>query len=251
MRGGLVGSKIGLGFTIAVVFAIASASVARADAYLFVFSTGPQTLTLTMSGGGTVTLSTNQSEFNPGTPNQGWWSPGENNDNFNDNYGVGSTAGEPHDHHNFFTFDLTGLSGTVVSATLNLQRYCGNKESDPSCGFAPGGPAKLPYDLWDVSTDPATLNAKSNSPNFGIYDDLGSGVNYGEYLMRTSGNPDRILNFALDPAAIAAINAAEGGYFSIGGAIPLSSIVPEPSTLVMMGSGLLGSVGLARRKLWP
>ena len=139
-------------------------------------------------------------------------------------------------------------AGTVVSATLNLQRFCGNRESDPSCGIAPGGPAKLPYNLWDVSTDPATLNARSNNPNFAIYNDLGSGVNYGAFVLKTKGDPNHILSLDLDPAAIAAINAAEGGFFSIGGAIPLSSIVPEPSTFILMGTGLLGLVGLARRK---
>jgi PEP-CTERM motif len=112
----------------------------------------------------------------------------------------------------------------------------------------PEGPRCFLFNLWDVSTDPATLNAKVNNPNFAIYNDLGSGVNYGSFVLPTSGNPNDILNFSLDPAAVAAINAAEGGYFSIGGAIPLSSIVPEPSTFVLMGSGLLGMVGLARRK---
>jgi hypothetical protein len=139
-----VRSNIGLAVTCAVVFAIATSIVAKADTYLFTSSSGPQTLTLTVLGTGTVTLSTALSEFNPGTPNQGWRSPGEANFNSNDNYGVGSIYNEPADHHDFFTFDLTGLSGTVVSATLNLQRFCGDTEFGPPCG-ATGGPAMLPF----------------------------------------------------------------------------------------------------------
>lgn len=244
-----LGTKIGLGVVFAVLVSFVTAGVAKADTYLFGFGSGAQSLTVTLTGGTMVTFTTDMSEFNAGTPNQGWWSPVDTNLNNNDNYGVGTSATDPADHHSFFTFDLRGFTGVVVSATLNLQRFCGNNESGGLCGRAPGGPVTLPFNLWDVSTDAATLNAKVNNPNFAIYTDLGSGINYGMFVLPTSGNPNDILNFNLDAAGVAAINAGEGGFFSIGGAIPLSALTPEPSSVILLGSGVLGLVGVARRKL--
>ena len=68
------------------------------------------------------------------------------------------------------------------------------------------------YRLHDVSTPVSALTGTGRDA--GIYSDLGSGTQYGYY--RYSGTePVRYLR--LNAAAVAAANAARGGYFSLGG----------------------------------
>lgn len=205
-----------------------------------------------------ITISTSQGEFTPGTPNQGWWSNGGGHSNTNANYFVGETGGS--EYRNFFTFDLSSLTGTVTSATLQLQgtRRCASPNATES------------YGLFDVSTASSTLST-SNGPDTGIFDDLGTGTSYGVFNvnMATCNNT---LSFTLNAAAISAINAAIGGYFSIGGALqdlngtsdqylfgfsggPQNLIldtasVPEPGSLGMFGLGMagLGLIFLNRRR---
>lgn len=71
-----------------------------------------------------VTYSTAQSEFLPGTYNQGWWSSGPGhtnpfNDN-NDNHFTGLTY-DGDTLRSFYTFDLSGLTGYVTNAALSLR----------------------------------------------------------------------------------------------------------------------------------
>jgi hypothetical protein len=164
----------------------------------------------------TQTFTTSESEFDAGFNNQGWWvappSPFSNFDG-NDNYVVGTlcdfvdTRCEDANTRNFFTFDLSGLDGAVVSARLELTRFL-SLGPDPSetIGF------------FDVSTDPVTLNNNTGTST-AIHADLGSGVSYGAFAVTTSGPPDEVLTFDLNEAALRDIDAARGGFFSIGGAI--------------------------------
>jgi len=75
--------------------------------------------------------------------------------------------------------------------------------------------APLTYTLWDVSTPAATLNDNSGR-NFAIYDDLGSGTTFGSFPVAL-GAPGDVLSFPLNAGGVAAVNAARGGRFSIGG----------------------------------
>jgi len=153
---------------------------------------------------------------------------------------------------NFFTFDLSSLSDAVVSATLRLTRFDYYSSADSEI-----------YGLFDVSTDTAILN-DTNGVNAAIYADLGTGVSYGEFEVFSTSDPNDVLTFVLNAAAIDAINAASGGWFSIGGVLlsPGSpsqdveglfagshkddgvqelvlEVIPEPATITLLAIGAL------------
>lgn len=205
----------------------------------------------------TVTTSTNQ--IQAGVDNQGWWSStATNNNSTNDNY---FTQNE--DFRSFFSFDLSGISGTVTSATLEVRRY--NQIRSP-----------LTLGLFDVTTPAATLiTTRQDISSPVIFADLGSGISYGTFEVVTGASTD-ILSFALDAAAVSDINRHVGiDFFSIGAVVLLSnggsifgasndepgntggqlnsvqrlvldvSPVPEPATLFLFGTTAAG-LGLAR-----
>jgi hypothetical protein len=208
--------------------------------------------------------------YNPGTKNQGWWNTRIRNFNGNDNYTVGQgiLQGENHYYHNYFTFHLGSLNlegQQIVSATLRLTRGDGM------------GAAMQLLSFWDVSTDPIRLNNKIDSPNPQIFDDLGSGVNYGTFAVPTFGDPNEVLEFSLNIAAITDLTSAAGhGDMSIGGALNTTGLegfqflfgstgsfsgvqqlvidtVPEPGVLTLLGVGaanLLCWCGWRRAPPW-
>lgn len=160
-------------------------------------------------GFGLGTLNTAQAAtFTQTASVQGWWAAEDGwngpNSNDNTNYVTGNIRGI--DLRNFFKFDLGNVVG-VTSATLQIQRFVGSGNPTETLGF------------FDVSTPADVLSQKNNSPNNTIYNDLGSGKNYGTFNVTTSGDPNEILNFALNSNAIADINARSGNFFSIGGAL--------------------------------
>ena len=153
----------------------------------------------------TMIFNTSDNQFDPGVDNQGWWSATASNETIADNYGVGmSHSGE---HNNFFSFDISSINQIVISAKLELRRF--NYHSSANSEI---------YGLFDVSTDAATLNNK-NGINEDIYDDLGTGINYGEFEVFSNGLSTDVLCFELNEAAISDINSASTGWFSIGGSL--------------------------------
>ena len=173
------------------------------------------TFCLTAGGASTVyTLDTSAHEFNPGVLNQGWWSDFAGNNTFNDNYIIAlfwTAPSYPYQQgiveRDFFTFDLSGISGTIQSATLLLRR--GNSGSP--------NPTET-IDFWDVQTPVAILN-NNIGPNASIVSDLGTGRNYGSFQVAMSGSASEVLSFTLNANAIADLNASRGGFFSIGGSM--------------------------------
>ena len=199
---------------------------------------------------------TSDNQFDAGVDNQGWWSDTRVNSDDHDGYITGIVFDG--DHRSFFTFDLSSLSLPVISATLELRRfeYWSTAESET-------------FGLSDVSTDAAILNNNVGT-SASIYNDLGSGVSYGEFEILSDGLSTDVLSFELNDAALTNINAAKGGWFSIGGSLlspgsPMPDgtellfgvsqdggsqrliveVIPEPATLVLVG---LGSLFLGRSK---
>lgn len=170
----------------------------------------------------------------------------------------------------FFTFDVPILPGDVVAAQLNLQLY----------GILLSGYGAIPdsilfpftiYDVGTSATDLATERPRGSVAGQSIYQDIGSGLIYGQYAAHSS-EVGTILTIDLNQQAISELNRLAAGTFSIGialdqsnwnttlaqryGGIQFSDVyneplthqlivttVPEPETYVLLISGL-GMMGL-------
>ena len=188
---------------LAAILIIGAASIAVA-------SSQPHVASRLEPQSGPLVFRTSDSQFDAGANNQGWWSLVTPNFDFNDNYVTGTaTSSGGVETRNFFTFDLRSLDlsgSTIVSALLQVDR--GGRGDDPTETLT----------LFEVSTDAATLNNNTGT-SAAIFDDLGAGAVYGTYIVRFDGPQFGRATFRLNQTAIAAINGAAGGFFSIGGAL--------------------------------
>ena len=161
------------------------------------------------------TVTTAQSEIN-GSPNQGWWSNQANdvNSNSNTNYFTGHDVAFNDTLRGYFTFDTSGMR-FCSSSTAYLTVPAANGGNQAKFG---DGPSSLELGVFDVSTDPVTLSHKVNNPNSTIYNDLGSGTQYGDDILPTTTTNT---NFTLDLNQSAiddmlSAHAAHNQYFSFG-----------------------------------
>ncbi|MSV27302.1 MAG: PEP-CTERM sorting domain-containing protein [Bryobacterales bacterium] len=226
-----LGGKLLKTLLLAVSIGFLSLSEPAHAGVLFAFSNTHSAQVLTING--TDTFNTATSEFTPHIRNQGWWSATASGHNIIDNYVVGSFEGET--FNNFFTFDLASLDHAATSATLTIQ----------TAGTTTSG-LPVTYSLWDVSTSAAVLSFNTG-PSAAIFTDLGSGTNYATIGVGPYPSP---LVITLNAAAIADINQAAGGFFSIGGTLtPSTPAIPEPGTLVLSGLALIGLAAKFRRRV--
>lgn len=209
---------------------------AYGNEFLFGYSGGePNFLVLD----GSTELSTGTSLLGP-SHNQGWWSAANGNSDDNDNWFVGDLGGPI--LNNFFTFDISGLIDPVSSVALKVKRAGGQSDL---------GATSHTYNVYDVSTDAATLNA-NNGTSAAIAGDLGSGTQYGSFVISVSGNFNEYLLLGLNSAAIADLNAAIAGndqYFSVGGSlIPGGAPAPDAgSTMMLLGLSVVGLAAFRRK----
>lgn len=158
-----------------------------------------------------------------GAENFGWWSDKLGHFSGIYNYFAGYNAIFDSEFRNFFAFDLSEIHGTVRDAEIVLKPYS----------------ASFPYvavrfDLFDVSTSINDLLLDSQ-PNQAIFEDLGTGSQYGSRIFPV--NPNLLSQVAIDLSSLAIldINARKGQYFVVGGTVtPDQSSVPEPSTMALL-----------------
>ena len=144
--------------------------------------------------------------------------------------------------NNFFTFNVP--AGTYTSATISA--FLPNPGSGMSAFYC--NCTSLTYQLFDVST-PISLLMASNSGQTGIFNDLESGTFFGSVVVTAADQGTQIL-VTLNAAGLASLNAAAGGDWAVGGSIyGAQTPTPEPGTLIMFGSGMLGLAGILRRKI--
>jgi hypothetical protein len=159
------------------------------------------------------------------------------------------------DFRNFFVFDLAGVTQPIADAKLALSVPVPPGYSSPS-------PSEN-YELHDVTTPISTLVGWDGG--VAVHADLGSGLVYGSRTMTAADNL-RVVEIVLNSAAITAMNATHG-LFAIGGSLttldglanaenvfaaanPVTDIaqlrltlVPEPSTFVLLGIGAISLLG--------
>lgn len=180
-----------------------------------------------------LNIATTAGNFFVPTSASGWWRNGDGlHEQINSNY----IAGELFDfvvnnYNNFFTFDLSSITGSVLSASLTLYTY------------DTAGPDPLVYSLFDIISPLSDVRADGH--NLSIYNDLMSGANYGSFSY-SHADEDKIRSITLNDAGIGALNSALGGEFGIGGSV---APIPEPETYAMLlaGLGLIGWVAYRRK----
>lgn len=167
------------------------------------------------------------------------------------------------EYRNWTVFDLDSIADQIVSAELRLFNVLYDSPD-----------AAETYEVRSVATDIATLRAGGTGLT-GIFNELAAGTIYGSAVI-SAQQTNTVIAIQLNPTAVSALNASSG-LFAFGGHLTTLAqtanaefvfgqpfqptpgsrqlvlttldrpVVPEPGTLFLFGSGLLGLFGIRRR----
>ena len=148
-----------------------------------------------------VTNLDNDATFTLNHINRAWYrDDGVNAGNFTNSW---TGWQSPNEYNSYFSYDLSGVSGTtVLNAILRTEI-----ESDS------GVDASETVAIWDVTTAYATLTAGSGGT--AAYNDMMSGVQYGSFVV-LSGDVGTVPVTTLNASARTDILGALGTNFSLG-----------------------------------
>ncbi|MCE4565407.1 hypothetical protein INQ51_13900 [Maribellus sp. CM-23] len=179
--------------------------------------------------------------------NSGWFNNAGQHSATNQNYVCGFEYGTI--FNNFFAVDLSNLSShgitpPITSVVLHVNRY----ESVPASGT-------FDYKLFNVTNSYATINQDynpSDATGIAIHNDLGNGTMYADVVLDKTMPNNTYIDIPLNSAGIAAMNAAIGSTFVVGGTgSPNAIVVPVPYwaiALVFLAIGLLVVIRFRRRQ---
>ncbi len=144
----------------------------------------------------------------------GWYkSDGSASPLTDQNYIAGAVSSISPEYRDFFVFDLSNVTQTIVSAQLEAYNPSASVVGDFSNGYTSPN-ASDTYDLFDVSTSIAALGSRSGG--VAAFSDLGTGTIYGSHVFTTADN-GTLVSIPLDSAALVALNTSHG-LFALGGA---------------------------------
>ena len=209
--------------TVAGFVSVGASSAHATEDFLFGYTFDGYSRQLVLNGGATVLNATHS----------GWYQD-TGNTSFpnNTNYIVGQTGNNT--YNDFFTFDLSGVTGPITSASLSL--------FNPGNGFI--GNTK-DFVAHDVSSLYNTLISGVSS--LSTYNAIAAGTVVGSTTVTSADNNTNVL-VNLNPFALAVLNALEGqGSFAVGGTIGVSS-VPLPAGLPMFAFAVLAMLAVAQLK---
>jgi hypothetical protein len=132
---------------------------------------------------------------------------------------------------NFFSFDLSGLSGSITSASFTVFTYA---ISTPGV-----------YDIYGTNLDPSDVNSANGYTSQPFYNRLTAGPMIGT-IMFTPGMSNADATLTLNHQGLMWLKRHEGEGAVVGGQF---NPIPEPGTLMLLGSGVLGLAGVLRRKM--
>jgi hypothetical protein len=157
----------------------------------------------------------------------GWYNSKGEHTPTNVNYYAGDTL-SGRDVHNFFVFDLSGVTQQITAAklALTLPSAGGYNSQDPSETF----------ELHDVTSSISNLVAGTGGVD--AYSDLGAGTVYGSRTI-TPADSGSVVEITLNSSAVAALDAAPG-LFALGGS--LTSLDPATNHEFIFGNTHLGVV---------
>jgi hypothetical protein len=150
--------------------------------------------------------------------NRGWYQDTGFHDATNTNYAVGQTAhngvGPGSVFHDFFVFSLPASAASISAAHLRV--------FEPDNGYF-SSHASETVTLYDVSTAPSTVAAAHSAGAAGqaVYNDLADGTTFGARTVSAADNATTV-DFSLNSDALVALNAANGQFWAVGGAIAIT-----------------------------